>query len=440
MPAAHNACNTGDASRRPESLEGTAVAVIAPPPQAEDAAPPAKQGPLVSFKERDFRWLWIGTITVGFGQWGQQIGLNYLVYVLTGSAVQMGAVTFVGGFGSLFVTPYAGVLADRYSRRKVMYWATAFGVAQAAVLAVLVLTDVIQVWHAYIFAVLTTFTQAVNQPARQAYVHDVSTPETFSNAIALNSIAQNLSRIVGPPIAGIIAVWSVGACFVFVAGVRGVAMLATWLMRERPQEKMTGSRNPTRQVLDGFAYLLAEPRLRLLLAINAVPALLVYPYMNFMPIFADEVFNEERAYGFLVAMIAVGSIIGLFALAWFGELRRKPQIMLGCFLVYLVLLLIFSRQDVLAFGLLALAVAGIFHGTALALNNVVFQSELRPDMRGRGMAAWQVGMALMPLGGLPMGLLIARFGTQDGVAISHALCLVFFLLVVAFGKPLTRSA
>ena len=93
----------------------------------------------------------------------------------------------------------------------------------------------------------------------------------------------------------------------------------------------------------------------------------------------------------------------------------------------------------LIFGLLTLATAGVFHGTALALNNTVFQSELRPDMRGRGMAAWQIGMSLMPLGGLPMGLLIAKFGTQDGVAISHALCLAFFVLVVIFGRPLTRS-
>lgn len=415
------------------------MAATAPPAQPGDA-PPQKPGPLISFRERDFRWLWIGTITIGFGQWGQQIGLNYLVYVLTGSAVQMGAVTFVGGLGSLFVTPYAGVLADRYSRRKVMLYSGAFGALQAAVLAALVITGLIEVWHAYIFAILTTFTQAVNQPARQAYVHDVSTPETFSNAIALNSIAQNLSRIVGPPIAGIIAVWDVGACFVFVAAVRGIATVATWLMRERPQEKPKGSQNPTRQVLNGFAYLFSEPRLRLLLAINAVPALLVYPYMNFMPIFADEVFNEERAYGFLVAMIAVGSIIGLFALAWFGDIQRKTQIMLGCFLVYLVLLLVFSRQDALLVALLTLVAAGVFHGTALALSNTVFQSELRPDMRGRGMAAWQIGFALMPLGGLPMGLLIAEFGTQDGVAVSHAMALVFFVLVTIFGRSLTRSA
>lgn len=415
------------------------MATVAPPTQPGEEAP-RKQGPFASFVDRDFRWLWLGTITVGFGQWGQQIGLNYLVYILTDSAVQMGAVTFVGGIGALFVTPYAGVLADRYSRRKVMLYSTLFGAAQAGVLAILVLTDLIEVWHAYVFAVLTTFTQAVNQPARQAYVHDVSTPQTLSNAIALNSIAQNLARIVGPPIAGIIVVWNIGAGFLFVVAVRAIASAATWVMSERPQEKAVSTRNPTKQVLDGFAYLLAEPRLRLLLAVNAVPALLVYPYMNFMPIFADEVFGDERAYGFLVATIAVGSVIGLFTLAWLGEISRKPQIMLGCFFVYLALLLLFTRQDVLIYGLLVLTVAGMFHGVALALNNVVFQSELRDDMRGRGMAAWQIGMSLMPLGGLPMGLLINQFGTQDGVAISHALCLAFFVLVALLGRPLTRSA
>jgi MFS family permease len=414
------------------------LATVTDPVPSEEEAP-KRLGPLTSLRNRDFRWLWIGTITVGFGQWGQQIGLNWLVWLLTGSAVQMGAVTFVGGLGALVVTPFAGVLADRYSRRAVMLWSTFFGAAQAGVLAVLVFTDLVQVWHAYVFAIFTTLTQSINQPARQAYVFDVSTPETFSNAVALNSIAQNLARIVGPPIAGLIAVWNIGAAFAFVCGIRAFATFATWLLSERPQEKVVGSRSPMRQVLDGFAYLLSEPRLRLLLALNALPAIFIYPYMNFMPIFAEEIFNEERAYGFLVAMIAVGSIIGLAVMAWVGEFRRKSQVMLACFLVYGVLVILFTRQELLFVALGVLVVAGMFHGVALALNNVVFQSELRADMRGRGMAAWQIGFALMPLGGLPMGLLIAQFGVQNGVAISQAICFAFFVWITVFGRSLTRS-
>lgn len=399
---------------------------------------PHRPGPFLSLRNRDFRWLWISTVAAGFGQWGQQIGLGILVYNLTGSAVQLGGVTTAGGLVSLSVTPFFGLLADRYSRRSIMIVSTFLGAVQAAVLALLVLTDLIVVWHAYAFAIIAALTQAANQPARQAYVNDVSTPETLANAISLNSIAQNVSRIAGPPLAGYLAVLNVGAAFLFVAGIRGVATLATLAMRRRAQERTETNRNPFKQIFDGFAYLLREPRLRLLLAVNAVPSLLVYPYMSMMPVFAEEVFEEPTAYGWLVAMIAVGSVIGLFALAWMGDITRKAQIMLGCYLVYLVLVLLFTRTDLLWLALGTLIVAGLFHGVGLALNNTVFQMEVRPDMRGRGMAAWQIGFGLMPLGGLPMGLLVDRFGIQDGVAIEMVACLAIFVLIVVFGRSLTR--
>ena len=181
---------------------------------------PVIGGPFVSLRDRDYRLLWFGTVFVGFGQWGQQIGLNWLVFLLTDSAVQLGAVAFAGGILSLFLTPFAGVIADRYSRRMIILIATIAGALQSTMLAVLVLTDTVEVWHAYVFAILTAATQAMNNPARQAYVNDVSSPETLPNAIALASIAQNASRIVGPPLAGLIAGWNVGAAFAFVAVIR----------------------------------------------------------------------------------------------------------------------------------------------------------------------------------------------------------------------------
>ncbi|MEX2031614.1 MAG: MFS transporter, partial [Dehalococcoidia bacterium] len=204
------------------------MAAVAKAPAGEPEAP-RRHGPFTSLRNRDFRWLWISTLAVGFGQWGQQIALNVLVYNLTDSAVQLGAVTFASGLVSLGLTPFAGLLADRYSRRNIMVITTLLGAVQAGILAVLVLAGVVEVWHAYVFAVLTALAQAANQPARQAFVNDISTPETLANAISLNSIAQNLSRISGPPLVGILAVWNVGVALLFVAGVRGFATLATFL-------------------------------------------------------------------------------------------------------------------------------------------------------------------------------------------------------------------
>lgn len=412
------------------------------PPRSRDVEPglpPIIGGPFVSLRQRDFRLLWAGTIAVGFGQWGQQIGLNWLVFLLTGSAVQLGAVSFAGGILSLILTPYAGVLADRYSRRLIMLAATVLGAVQATALAVLVLTDTVVVWHAYVFAVFAALTQAMNQPARQAYVNDVSSPDTLPNAIALTSIAQNLSRIVGPPLAGLIAGWNVGAAFVFVAVTRVIASGLTMMLSSREQSAADGRGNPIKLIIGGFSYLFQDGTLRMLLVVNALTALFVYPYVSFMPVFAEEIFNGgSQTYGLLVSMIAVGSIIGLLGLAWLPNLKHRGTLMLIGFMGYTTLLMVFTHAPVLPVALVSLAFAGLFFGTASALNNTLFQTLVRNDMRGRGMAVLQVAGGLSPIGALSMGLLIETIGIRNGVALHISVAFVGMIVVFFFGRAIRR--
>lgn len=418
---------------------------MAPQPPTTAATPPAppprstRGNTFASLKQRDFRLLWIGTVSAGFGQWGQQIGMNWLVYVITGSALQLGAVSFASGILALILGPFAGLLADRYSRRAIIIISNALGGGQAAVVAVLVITDTIVLWHVYAFALLSSLTMVVNQPARQAYVNDVSTKETLGNAIAMNSIAMNASRLVGPPLTGVIVAWNVGAAFVFVAATRLLAAVAAAAMRRRKQEALP-RRNPFREVIDGFSYLGRDRLLLLLLIANGLPSLLVYPYINFMPIYAEEIFGRgAEAYGLLVSMLAVGSIIGLIGLAYLGDVRRKGPVFLAAFLIYLCLVLTFSRIDMFYLALGILATAGFFHGLATTLNNTVFQSALRPDMRGRGMAAFQMGAGLMPLGALSMGFAVEHLGVQNGAALCQFICLCGIAAIAVFGKSVHRA-
>ncbi|MEX2228356.1 MAG: MFS transporter [Dehalococcoidia bacterium] len=378
---------------------------------------PALTRTFVSLANRDFRLLSASTLASGFGQWGQQIALSWLVFLLTGSAAQLGAVAFAGGMLSLVLTPFGGTLADRYPRRTIIVIATAVGAAQSVVIAVLVFTDVVRVWHVYAFALISSLTAAANQPARQAYVYDASSPETLANAIAVNSIAQNVARIAGPPLAGALAAASVGAGFAFVALMHSLATLATLRMSRTPRLARGPARNPLREIGDGFRYLAADGRLRGLLALNALPALLVYPYISFLPVFASRVLGGGSfAYGLLVASIGAGSTVGLLLLAFLGDFRRKGLAMLGGFLAYFVLVIGFTQSPLLLLSIGALTVAGLFHGFALALDTTLFQLVVRDDMRGRGMAVWQMSFGLMPLGALPMGLAIARWGPQLGTA------------------------
>ena len=319
--------------------------------------------------------------------------------------------------------------------------ATIAGALQSTMLAVLVLTDTVEVWHAYVFAILTAATQAMNNPARQAYVNDVSSPETLPNAIALASIAQNASRIVGPPLAGLIAGWNVGAAFAFVAVIRVGAAILTVMLSARESARDDSRGNPLRLIFRGFAYLAGEADLRALLLVNAITALFVYPYISFMPVFAERVFDSgASAYGLLVSMIAVGSIFGLLGLAWLPNLRHRGRWMLIGFVGYDVFLIAFAGAPTLILAMAAVAMAGLFFGVGSALNQTLFQVLVRNDMRGRGMASLQVAGGLSPIGALSMGFLIEAIGIRLGVALHISVALVLIVIVVAFGRSLRRLA
>jgi MFS family permease len=406
---------------------------------AFDTGAPHKGSTFESLKNRDFRWLWVGTTSGGFSQWGQQIGLNWLVYQLTGSAVQLGAVTFAGGILALALGPFSGLLSDRYPRRAILIATNSIGAVQAGILAVLVLTDTVQLWHAYAFAIISSITATANNPAQQAYVNDVATPETLTNAIALNSLGQNIARILGPPLTGAIVAVNVGAAFVMVAATRSLSAFSAMALAPRRQAAVV-HRNPLREVGAGFRYLAGEQRLLLLLSMNALASLFVIPYLSFMPIFAREVFHGgPREYGWIVSMLAVGSIVGLLALAWVGDLKHKGRYLIGGQLMYLVLVIAFTRTHILLLALTCLAVAGLFRSVANVLNTTFFQISVRPEMRGRGIAAFNMGSGLTPIGALVMGFLVARFGVQDGVMLSQSMALTGMLLIAIFGRSIRSS-
>lgn len=412
-------------------------------PPGVPSAPAKKPRPnaFESLRNRDFRLLTLSTISLGFGQWGQQIALGWLVFVLTNSAVQLANVAFIGGVLSLFLMPVGGIVADRYPRRTVIILATLADTAQAGAIAILVLSGHVQVWHVYAFSLLTSLTTAMNQPARQAFVADLMTPATLPNAIAMNSIAQNISRIVGPSLAGILTAASLSSPFIFVAAMRGLACVNTFMMH--PPKPATGRpvRNPLREITEGFRYILAEPRTRALLVVNTLPALLIYPYISFMPLFArEELGHGSGTYGLLVSGIGMGSIFGLLGLAFIGDrLRRGGMLTLSGLIVYVMLVMTFTQTRELWQSMAVLIGAGVIHGFCLALSNTLFQTSLRPDMQGRGMAAWQMGFGLTPFGTLAMGYLINQYGIRSAELGFFSTCLIAFVLIFIFNRAIRRA-
>jgi MFS family permease len=389
-----------------------------------------------SLRNRDVRYLTISSTALGFGQWGQQLAQGWLILQMTGSAAQLGAVVFVSGLLALLLMPLGGILADRYPRRTVIVVTTIAGSVQAVVLAVLVMTGAITVWEVYLFAVVNAVTIALTQPARQAYVFDSAGRGDLSNAVAMNSIAQNLSRIVGPPLAGTLTAVSLSAPFIFVAAVRGVATWTTMLMNAGRKKPEPTGRHPFGELVDGIRYVSGDQLLGRLLVVLLLPSLLVFPYLFLMPVFAKDVLHVGSiGYGFLLTMGGIGAVTGLIALAYF-EVKRRGLVMLCAYLGYVFFVAVFSQSKSFPLSLLCCMFANVCLGSASALNMTIFQFHVRSDMRGRGMAAMQMATGTGPIGALPMGLAVAHLGPQRGVIVFDIACFVLLVFLSLRWKSL----
>jgi MFS family permease len=190
---------------------------------------------------------------------------------------------------------------------------------------------------------------------------------------------------------------------------------------------------------EGFRYSWNDKPIFGLIVVSAIPSLLVYPYIPFMATFSNDVFGRgAQGFGLLTSMLGWGSIVGLMLLAVFSNVPRKGLIMMSFFTIYALLLVAFSWSPIFYLSLAILAVAGIFHAIAMALNNTLLQLAVRNDMRGRVMSVFQMSHGLQPLGSLPMGLLVASQGPQIGVGAFMVAASVIFVFLTVFWVSLRR--
>jgi MFS family permease len=428
-----------------DGAEALSVAASDAPPATPLRAPGPGRGrrpPLrdifISFRSRDFRYLALSSLALGFGQWAQQVGLAWLVWEMTDSATQIGGVWAVQGGIGIAVGPVAGYLADRFHRRSVLVWTTAVSALQAGLLAALVLAGAIELWQLYALALAGGVLQTMSQPARQSFVYDVSTDETLVNAVAMNSIVQNFARIAAPPLTGAMIGFSgAGAPFVFLAVTKIIAVVITLQISTRTrQQRMAPGSHGIAQVFEGFRVSWQDKRVLGLVIVHMIPVILVIPYLPYLAVIAQEVHGRgANAYGMLTAMVGAGAVFGLFALALMRDPRRKGLLMLVCFTAYTVCLFVVAASPSFVVALVMLWCVGFVNSIAFALNNTLIQLAAPNEVRGRVMGVWQVTGHLQPLGAIPMGYAIDRFGVPLGMGTFMVVATVVFLLfTLAWGS------
>ena len=410
--------------------------LTSPGPEGIPPARPARRKPSIgetfaSLRIRDFRYLAISTLASGFAQWAKQLAIFALVYDMTGSAVQLGTVAAFRGIVGTALAPYGGYLSDRFSRRTVIVVSTLFDAVLAGVLAVLVLADQHEIWHIYVVALGGGLAQSINQPARQAFVYDITDDETMPNAIAVNSMVQNIARVLGPAGFGVMmAVWGIAASLITLLILQLLATVATLAVsRTTRQARLVAGSHALTMMREGFAYCWHDRRILGLVVASTIPSLLVFSYLPFLKVVSEDVLNRgNTGYGLLSSMGGWGSLVGLLALASMSGMQRRGWWMLGGYIGYAVLLIVFSWSANLYLSMATLVVAGVFFSISSTLNNTLLLQLSPSEMRGRVMAVNQMAHGVQPLGAFPMAFAVSAFGVQTGLGIFMVAATVAFVV------------
>jgi len=362
-----------------------------------------------------FRRLWLGALASSVGQWMQQVALGWLAIVMTNSPGFVGIVSFAAGLPFLVVAPFGGALIDRVDRRRLMLTCQVLAFLLATVLAVDVMSGLVRSWHLPIAAFLNGSLPALLIPTQQSLVPALVPRENLTNAVGLMSAGQNMTRVVGPSVAGIV-IGTIGVGPTFLAQAAAIAVsfiLVLGIVLPPRAPRAAGGRG----IFDGIRLVASRPDLRTLFLLAAIPTLFVFPYIGFLNVFARDILHiGAGGLGLLMAVSGCGAVVGSLLVASGTRSEGTGRLLLGMTVLYGLPIIGVALSRTLWITLPLLFCAGLLGAAFMSGNNALVQHRVTDDVRGRVMGAYMLTWGLMPLGALPMGMVADRIGTSFAVA------------------------
>jgi MFS family permease len=393
-----------------------------------------------SLKHRNFGYLWSGTLLMGAGQWIQQVTLGWLLYDLTGSSILLGALNGARAIPFLIAGPIAGVVADRVDRRKLLLLAEQFLFALTLIMGVLAATGHVAPWHLFVFTLATGIAWSFTDPVRQSLIPNVVPKQDLINAVALNSVANNAMKVMGPALGGLlIAAFGVsGNFFVQAIAYAGVLVMIYRMAvpRTPPQARQFSM---FANMKEGLAYVWSNSLVLALILSALVPRLLAVPYQALMPIFQKDVLGVGPAgLGMLMAAPGVGGLIALLTLATIaGRVRRQGLLMLIAVMLLGIFLVIFSQTTSFNLALLTLVGVGGCQVMFNATVNTLLHLTVPDQLRGRVMSIYMLDRGLMPAGALLAGMSAHFIGAPATTGLM-GFAVLLLGIIVAWRMPVIR--
>ena len=376
----------------------------------------------------------------------QIIARGWLVYALTSSATDLAWVTLSFMLPSVVFSLYGGVLADRLPKRGVIIIAQSMNCVATLLMALIIFRGEVSFWDFIWFGFFNGSVLALSMPARQAFVPELIPEKLIFTAMALNTTGWNLSRIIGPALAGLLiafladgdktSTYGVGIVYLVIAFLYFLSAVVTLAIDAQGNPQRTDNSDPISDIREGLLYVLERPNVFALIVLSIIPFLFGMPLNTFLPAFNEDILGGHADdLGYLISAMGMGAILGSLLMAVMGDLRNKGLwLVLSC-CTWAVLTSLFGVMEKQGNALIVIAMIGLISSWNMSLNRGMLQMEVDGYMRGRIMSIDMMTHGLMPLGVFP----IAWIAENEGAGIALVASGIAFLLLIAFALVVFSS-
>ncbi len=389
-----------------------------------------------AFKSRNYRLYFTGQSISLIGTWMQKTAVSWVVYSLTHSKFMLGVTLFATMFPSFLFSFLGGVVSDRYNRYRVLLLTQFVSMIQATLLTLVIFFKHYTIWEILALSVFLGIVNAFDVPARQSLVYDmVDDKKHLPNALALNSSMVNLSRLIGPGIAGlVIEKFGEDICFGLNALSFAAVIMSLLLMRLPKYVSRPHTKNVFAELKEGLVYIRKTPAIAFVIAMLALISLFVLPFSTLIPVYAKDIFHGTAStFGVIDSFIGLGAFSGAIFLASLKPGSNLRKILAINTFVFGTGLVLFSHATFYPLALTFATFAAFGMMSQVTISNTLIQTTVHPFMRGRVISFYAMAFfGMQPLGGLLIGFISQRIGVKNTVLAEGIIAIIIGILHVYF--------
>ncbi len=391
---------------------------------------------------RNYRLFWTGTLASYFAGQMQLPTQMWLAFQLTHSPLLLGLSTAFQGIPQLIIAPFGGLIIDRFQKRSLIMFTQAFTIVINLSIAILITTGLIQYWHLLVSSFLSGVTSAFNMPARNSIVAELVPREKMYNAFALNNGANNIARVAGPALAGVLIglIGTQGAYYVGV-GFNFLAVITISFLPATSKLGLFGNKSALDNLKEGFAYLKVHSVIWYLISMEIGLTFFGMFYQGLMPVFANLLNAGSEKYGLMMSVVGIGALIGVVSMASMANFKHKGMVLLSAGIGFGIFLVFFGNTVNVGLGdnayflaLFALFGVGMSQFTYTATSLTLIQLQVSDEYRGRVTSTYQIVIALYPFSILLAGAIAQAIGAPLTLTIGGSCLALFMITIAVFGR------